>query len=100
MRTNYNSRYKIHNQELSAKDVMQKKKEKILNYVEENNDEYNNDLKKKGNQVISVGNYDTYHLITKPKYNNIFSSEILSGHNVFKYVNENGKLSDKTEHRP
>ena len=95
MRTNYNSRYKIHNQELSAKDVMQKKKEKILNNVEENDDEYNNDLKKKGNQVVSVSNYSTYLSITKPKYNHTFSSEILSGHNVFKYVNENGKLCDK-----
>ena len=47
MRTNYNSRYKIHNQELSAKDVMQKKKEKILNNIEENDGEYNNDVKKK-----------------------------------------------------
>tara|TARA_Y100000385_G_scaffold288308_1_gene354601 strand:- start:900 stop:6026 length:5127 start_codon:yes stop_codon:yes gene_type:complete len=95
MRTNYNSRYKIHNKELSARDVLQKKKERILNKVEENDGEYNSDLKKKGNQIVSVSNYNTYNSITRPKHNHTFSSEILSGHNVFKYVNENGKICDK-----
>ena len=95
MRPNYNSRYKIHSQELSAKDVMQKKKEKILNNVEENENNYNNDLKVKNKNLVSVSNYNTYNAITKPKFHNAFSSEKLSGHNIFKYINENGKLSDK-----
>lgn len=95
MRPNYNSRYKIHSQELSAKDVMQKKKEKILSNVEENENNYNNDLKVKNKNLVSVSNYNTYNAITKPKFHNAFSSEKLSGHNIFKYINENGKLSDK-----
>ena len=72
---------------------MQKKKEKILNNVEENDHEYNNDLKK-GNQVVSVSNYDTYNSITKPKYNHTFQAKYYQDI-TFKYVNENGKLSTK-----
>ena len=96
MRNTHNSRYKLHNEELSAKDVIQKKKDTIINNIEGNNKQ-NDGIKIESNKIISVDNYNTYNSLTKSKYNNVFGSETYIGHNLYKHINETGNISDKNK---
>lgn len=85
------SKFKLHDGGMTSSDQIRKKKEKHINQTVN----MNNDITVRNNKVVRVGDYGTYFQLTRPKFTAVYNKSVISGHNLYKTVNEIGSIHDR-----
>ena len=83
------SRFKMHGGGLSSSELIKLKREKHMN---ENIEKNNNVLLNSQGKIIGVKSYSTYMEVTRPHYVAAYTKDIISGHNMYKVINNNGTI--------